>query len=214
MTVNLLFGGADTAQVARLVRDRHVDVLALQELSPGAVAGLERAGLRSDLPYAINHPRTGAAGTGLWSRYPLREVPSRRLTFEAAAGELRVGGSLLRVRAVHPISPVPPARWRRDLATLRAQRADDVGVLTIIVGDLNASVHHRELRRLLGGRWRDAAEAAGAGLVRTWSPGSPLPSLIDLDHVLIDRGMTATGWRSVVIRRSDHRAVLVDVALP
>ncbi|MDX6198233.1 MAG: hypothetical protein QOJ79_1384 [Actinomycetota bacterium] len=213
MTVNLLFGTADTAQVVDLVRTRHVDVLALEELSPGAVAGLERAGLRAELPYAVNRARPGAEGTGLWSRLPFTDVPVRQLRFNAVAVDIRVGGRTVRARAVHPVPPIPPATWHHDLEVLRAELMDDVDVQTIVLGDLNSSVHHRELRRLMGRRWRDAAEADGHGLVRTWTPRLGLPSVLDLDHVLIDRGMTVASWESAAIRGSDHRAVMVDLAL-
>jgi endonuclease/exonuclease/phosphatase (EEP) superfamily protein YafD len=212
MTSNLLFGGADTAQVVRLVRERQVDVLALEELSPGAVAGLEQAGLREELPYAINRPAVGANGTGLWSRLPMAEVPVLPLRFYSCAGDIQLDGRVLRVRAVHPVPPIPPRAWRRDFAVLRAQSQQDA-VPTLLLGDFNASVHHRELRRLLAGRWRDAAEAEGAGLVRTWSPRARLPAVLDPDHVLVDRGMTVRSWSSVPIRRSDHRAVIVEVAV-
>lgn len=213
MTVNLLFGGADTEQVVRLVREHHIDVLALEELSPGAVSGLERARLQAVLPYAVNRARVGAEGTGLWSRLPFTDVPVIQSRFNASAVDIRTGDRTVRVRAVHPVPPVPPAGWRRDLTILRTELAGDVGVQTIVLGDLNSSVHHRELRRLMGRRWRDAAEADGAGLVRKWTPRLGAPSVLDLDHVLIDRGMTIASWDSVRIRNSDHRAVFADVAL-
>lgn len=213
MSVNLLFGGADTAQVVRLVQQHHIDVLALEELSPGAVVGLERAGLRALLPYAVNRAATGPQGTGVWSRLPVNDVPVRQLRFNSCAVDIQVGGRVVRVRAVHPVPPIPASKWRRDLGILRAELKDDVGVQTLILGDLNASVHHRDLRHLMGGRWRDAAEADGAGLVRTWTPRLGTPSLLDLDHVLIDRGMTVADWSTAVVRRSDHRAVIVDLAV-
>jgi endonuclease/exonuclease/phosphatase (EEP) superfamily protein YafD len=214
MTVNLYFGSADAGQVVRLVRAHRIDVLALEELSPGAVVDLERAGLRAELPYAVNHAAVGAQGTGLWSRLPLTEVPSVQLRFHSGAADLRVGGGLVRVRALHPVTPVPTSTgWRRDFGLLRTQAEADVGIATILIGDLNASVHHRELRRLMSHRWRDAGEADGAGLVRTWTPRRGAWSVLDLDHVLIDRGMTVDSFETVPIRGSDHRAVIAAVAV-
>jgi endonuclease/exonuclease/phosphatase (EEP) superfamily protein YafD len=213
MTANLLFGTADMAQVVRIVRAQHVDVLALEELTPGAVAELDRAGLRSALPYAITRAATGPQGTGLWSRYPVTDLPVRQLRFHSVAAAVHIGDRSVVVRAEHPVPPFTPSHWRRDLALLRADLATDATAPTVILGDLNSSVHHRELRRLMGGRWRDAAEAEGAGLVRTWTPRLGAPSVLEPDHVLVDRGMTVARYETVRIRHSDHRAVLVEVAL-
>ena len=215
MTVNLFFGTADTAQVVRLVRERKVDVLAVEELSPGAVIGLERAGLLRELPHAVARAAPGAAGTGLWSRLPLTEVAAAPAGFNVCAADIAVGGGQVRVRAFHPVTPLPDAaRWKRSFTVMRAQTRDDVRIATVLLGDFNASVHHRELRRLMGSRWRDAAEADGAGLVRTWTPHNNAPAVLDLDHVLIDRGMTVGTFDTVPIHGSDHRAVIAVIGLP
>jgi endonuclease/exonuclease/phosphatase (EEP) superfamily protein YafD len=215
MTANLRFGHADPTELVRAVRTHRVDVLAVEELTSSAVAGLSAAGLGAELPYVIDHDAYGTTGTGLWSRYPVREVPSRPLTFQACAGELQVAGQTVRVRAVHPSPPLggPPGAWRHDYGVLRAQVADDRGVRTVLLGDFNASVHHHALRALMGRRWRDAAEVAGAGLVRTFAPRLGGPALLDPDHVLVDRGMGVTSWRTVMLAGSDHRAVIAVVRL-
>jgi endonuclease/exonuclease/phosphatase (EEP) superfamily protein YafD len=214
MTANLYFGTADLEQVVALVRERKVDVLALEELSPGAVTGLEQAGLRSELPHAINRAEPGAAGTGLWSRRPFTEVDAAPAGFNSCAADIAVGAGTVRVRAFHPVTPLPTAaRWRRSFAAMRAQVRDDAGTPTVLLGDFNATVHHRELRRLMGARWRDAAEVAGAGVVRTWSPRRNAPALLDLDHILVDRGMSVGSFVTVPLRGSDHRAVIAEVGL-
>jgi endonuclease/exonuclease/phosphatase (EEP) superfamily protein YafD len=214
MTVNLMLGRADASRVVELVRRHRIDVLAMEELTPAEVARLGAAGLESELPYSVVHAAAGAEGTGLWSRLPLWEVAARPTLYRSAAAELVVEGRTVRVRALHPPPPVDPALWRRDYRVLRQQAADDRGVATLLLGDFNASVHHRELQRLMGSRWRDAAEVVGAGLVRTWSPArGVLPPLLDPDHVLVDRGMGVARWSSADVRGSDHDAVLVDVVL-
>ena len=81
MTVNLRFGEADPRAVVRLVREHHVDVLSLEELTPAAVAGLDAAGVRGLLPARVLRPRERAAGTGLMARSPLprsRRRPAHR----------------------------------------------------------------------------------------------------------------------------------------
>src|SRR5918996_759978 len=49
MTANLHFGGSDPAALVALVQAERPDVLVLVELTPAAVAALDRTGLRSQL---------------------------------------------------------------------------------------------------------------------------------------------------------------------
>jgi endonuclease/exonuclease/phosphatase (EEP) superfamily protein YafD len=215
MTSNLRFGRADAAQIVRAVREHHVDVLATEELTTHAVERLQAAGLRTLLPYFLDHSAFGTTGTGLWSRLPLEEAPQRALTFQSCTADVVVGGHSVRIRAVHPAPPLggPPGAWAGDFAALQEQVVFDRRIPTLIMGDFNASVHHRALRRLMGQRWRDAAEVNGAGLVRTFSPRAGLPALLDPDHVLVDAGMSVLAWRTLHIRGTDHRAVVVDLAV-
>jgi hypothetical protein len=75
MTANILFGRADADALVREVRERGVDVLAVEELTPAAVERLRDAGVDSVLPHDVLSPAPGAAGTGLWTRLPTTELP-------------------------------------------------------------------------------------------------------------------------------------------
>ena len=70
-TLNCRFGRADPRAIVDLVRRRHVDVLALQELTTPMVAGLDAAGLPSLLPFHCSGmPRADDNGgfNAIWSR--------------------------------------------------------------------------------------------------------------------------------------------------
>ena len=82
MASNLYFGRADPRAVVDLVRSQRIDVLNLVELTPDAVAGLDQAGLGTLLPYRVLHAAGGASGSGILSRFPLKEVD---LTGDSAA---------------------------------------------------------------------------------------------------------------------------------
>ena len=87
--------------------------------------------------------------------------------------------------------------------------------MRILAGDFNATLDHRELRRLIGRGYHDAAEQAGSGLRMTWpTTKSPLPALVSIDHVLADRRVKVASARTVAVPGSDHRGVLVDLILP
>ena len=51
MTLNCRYGRADAENIVRLVRERHIDVLALEELTDELVERLSHAGLNALLPY-------------------------------------------------------------------------------------------------------------------------------------------------------------------
>lgn len=72
MTLNCRYGKASADAIIAAVRERHIDVLALQELSTDLIKRLERGGLRRILPYRqLGTPRekTDNGGfNGIWSR--------------------------------------------------------------------------------------------------------------------------------------------------
>lgn len=216
MTVNLHVGYASAADVVDAARRHRVDVLAAQELTPYALQNLKEAGLEELLPFAITRPGGGPSGSGLWSARPLEPVEGWDTSFRSSAGHLQWGGREMTVQSVHPYAPAArdDARWERDLGLLAAAAsADPRTSTTIVAGDLNGTLQHRQVRRLLDGRWRDAAELAGAGQLRTWTPRPRLPAVVDLDHVLVPAGIGVRRVQAVTLAGSDHRAVVTDLVL-
>lgn len=219
MSANLQYGAGDADALMRLVRERDVDVLSLQELTPDAVARLDHAGARELLPGRTLRALPRASGIGLMARRALRRVSSpddvgRRWAAQLRADVRPAGGGALGVVAVHPFPPISirsARRWRDVLRTLPEPFADRRPQL--LLGDFNATLDHRELRRLLDRGYVDAADATGAGLRPTWPVGDPRP-LLTLDHVLV---APTIGVRKVTFHDlpgSDHRAVIVELVLP
>src|SRR4051794_29563358 len=68
MTANLLHGGADMTAVLATARADDVDLLALEEATPAALARLEAAGVAETFPY-----RSGEWGTVVLARTPLAD---------------------------------------------------------------------------------------------------------------------------------------------
>ena len=219
MTINMFVGGADPAAIVKLVRDHDVGVLAVQEFSPGARAGLSAAGLDSLLPYAALADEVGTTGSGLYSRYPIATSGSQR----SSGGNMQVyatirppGAGPLQVESAHPLAPYAVSAlglWRGDLDA--EPRADPDQPPRILLGDFNSTLDHAPVRDLISHGYRDAADATGKGLAGTWGPynGLPIPP-ITLDHVLVDRRI---GVRDVQVRGvtgSDHRAVIASLTVP
>jgi hypothetical protein len=192
MTVNLRVGGADAATIVRLVRDNGIDLLAVQEYTPGARASLGAAGIDALLPYRLDDAEPLAVGSALFARVPLGDgdfsvAPGG---FVEVTATLRLPGATpVVLRSVHPCAPYTPAHqgcWRSGLD--REPRATPAGAPRLLLGDFNATLDHPALRRLIGSGYRDAADAVGAGLWPTW-PTDVVPG-------------------------TDHRAVVAVLAIP
>ena len=211
MNANLYEGRAEAEEVVDAVRDNHVDILVLEEITPDLLAQMDAAGLAELLP-----ERVGAAG--LHGRRhddpgqpPLTDHVRLRTTFqgwEAKYGTLTVLG-------VHPVAPVDPAGWRADhAAILKQAEADDAD---LIVGDMNATPDHDVMRRLDDAGFRDAGEVSNEGWQPTWPANHVgilplLPPLVRIDHVLIGDSMASLGTHTVDIEGTDHLALVATVA--
>lgn len=224
MTSNMHLGDADPATIVALVRDNQVDVLALQEFTPAAQAGLTAAGLGALLPFGSYAPEAGASGSALYSRLPLTGIGSERNRgnwkfLQAYATVQPAGAQPVRIESVHPAAPSEvggrtEAGWRGDLAD--EPGAQDDGIKHILIGDFNSTLDHPELRKLIARGYRDAADAAGGGLVPTWGiylNERTLPP-ITIDHVLVEASI---GVRDTSVHRvpdTDHRALIAGLRLP
>ncbi len=216
MTSNQLFGRAAARSIVRLVREHRVDVLSLQELTPDAVQRLDAAGIRQLLPGRVLDPRPTARGSGLMARAPLRRVTATGpgVFAQPEAAVSLPDGSALRLKVVHPIPPITrsaAASWRETLRGLPGPRAG--AVARLLLGDFNATLDHREMRRVLDRGFYDAADATGDGLRATWPVNRRRP-MITIDHVLVP---LAIGTRKLSVHDvpgSDHRAVIAELVLP
>ncbi|WP_086851782.1 endonuclease/exonuclease/phosphatase family protein [Amycolatopsis kentuckyensis] len=209
---NLLYGQADAKAVVDLVREQRIDVLNLVEMTSSAVDRLTAAGLFDLLPHRVLHPAPGAFGSGIASRFPLKEV---NLTGDSAAKQLGAeadlgDGVVAEIVAVHPISPdVDTPLWEREIKDLSLP-AGEHG-LRILAGDFNATLDHAAYRTVLARGYRDAAEERGEGLAPTWPSSFPV---VTIDHVAVDNRAAVLDYRVFDVAGSDHRAVFAEVRLP
>lgn len=216
LSVNARFGNADADAVVALVRGLDVDVLALQELTPGLARDLERAGLPDLLPHAVSVRAPGARGSGTFSRWPLTDLGAPPTTFTTVVTRVAVPGVPAGVTVVnaHTWPPLPGTveRWRRDHDLLRGALAD-LPSQVVVAGDLNATRDHSTLRHLL--RSADLAEVPdGRVWSPTWPADQPFPALLRLDHLLAGPGVGATGTATAHrVAGSDHLAVVADLGV-
>ena len=218
MTVNVRLGTAIPALLFTQAAAR-ADVLALQELTGKELNDLAAAGLNNVFPYSSVNPLPGAAGVGLWSRYPITEsglITDYRMPFIRA--KIRVPGVATSPTVVvgHLRNPWFIADWRHDIGllptTLRELAGD--GGAAIVAGDFNSTLDMRPFRDLLTDGYHDAVEQAGAGFVSTFPAGDVwLPPLITIDHVLTLRA-TAVTASALRVYGSDHLGLVTTLKIP
>lgn len=216
LSLNAYVGRAEARRVVDLVREQRVDVLSLQELTPGLVAELDAAGLPQLLGHRVFDARDDGSGSGIASRYPLREldlVPSSELSQPSARVALP-GQREVEVVAVHPYYPVgrdTAADWRADMAALpEPPRGGEAP--RVLAGDFNATLDHTELAELIGRGYADAAATTGRGFAPTWPErGSWLPPPVTIDHVLTSESIGVRGYEVFDVPGTDHRAVFADL---
>jgi endonuclease/exonuclease/phosphatase (EEP) superfamily protein YafD len=221
MSANIYEGMADPDRLVRSAQAQ-ADVIAFQELTPQEADRLSQAGLDATFPYRWLDARGDARGVGMWSRFPI-DAPRciDDYTFGFLIAQIRVAGVSIdpTVVVAHVAGPWPDQidDWRRDLNRLPvtlSEVGEQAGAGAVIVaGDLNSTTDMRPFRALLRNGYRDAAEQSGAGIKPTFPADSRLLPLFAIDHILT-LNCTATSLRTLKVRGSDHRGLVVTIAIP
>lgn len=220
MSLNAKEGHADAAQIVRIVRDEHVEVLALQEVDEGLVDRLNAEGIGQLLPYAIIAEPSGIDNggvNGLWSAAPMSDKTGDLIPIESSsvpAASIDFGGVEIRFGSVHPYSPRPSNKglWDRGLGSISRLLGDEHTF--VLMGDFNATWDHASFRQLLGGRFVDSGENAGEWFHMTYPSNAslfsiiPIPAFAEIDHIVHDRGVVVGDLATVNVQGSDHRALL------
>ncbi|SHN45447.1 endonuclease/exonuclease/phosphatase family protein [Cryptosporangium aurantiacum] len=219
MAFNTKIGVGSVEELAALIRREKPDVLTVQELTPEWAAKFAALEL---FPYSAQRALPGAAGTGIWAKYPLtdaRTVDPKSGFDQTFAVLRRPGKPAVEVVSAHPRPPVirtddlgSPRRWVGDLERLPA--ASDSGPVRVMAGDFNASFDHSPFRDLVDTGYVDAAVEVGKGLVPTWPMNGNHAPPVTIDHVLVDSRGDASSFDAYTIAGSDHRAIVTDLVLP
>lgn len=214
------FEYGDPAAVVRLVGRENVDVLVLTDAGTARAEELLAAGIEAQLPWSAGIGKEGAV---VLSRVPVARAESLYAQSESQLIELVVPGlGNVTLAALHTAPPYRPEDWRTDhdriraaLAGIRA-RSDAVVVLA---GDLNATLAHAPVQRLLELGFADAAVQANSGWSPTWPSGGheerfglTVPAFAAIDHVLTSPRLVVTRSETVDLAGADHLGVLATIS--
>lgn len=218
LSLNLQYGRADLDEIAQLIA-ADVDVLALQEYTPGFEEQLAGAGLLERFPHQVGSADTDASGSMLLSRTPVELAARTEGTrFENLIATTTVDGTDWHLGVIHSAPPQMGADvWTEDAAAVGRLADPFLQENLLLVGDFNAIPQHHTMRALTAdGALHDlAGPGSGVGGLR-WHPSWPTDSLIPpfarIDHALVADGVRGGVPRFETVAGSDHRALIVEVA--
>lgn len=218
LQTNIELGQGDVDRIAELVETHDVDILAVNELTAEAADAIAQTIVADLLPYSYLQPERRAAGTGVWSRYPIT-APRRLDGFMLAALQMSIampvgsGTQTVSFFALHPPYPLEPAAWFEELGRIKTTLAAvPPGVPVIAPGDYNATYDVVAYRQLLTDGYRDAGEAAGAGWLPTYPADRFTGPLFAIDHVVV-RDVSATRVATESVPGTDHLALVAELTL-
>jgi endonuclease/exonuclease/phosphatase (EEP) superfamily protein YafD len=233
MTYNLLGASDRPGAVLDTIRKVNPDVISLEELNEDVAAMLARR-LATEYPYQHLDLTGGLAGSGLISRYPFAtldvSIEDSHWVSPPLVVRLDVDGREITYVRFHATSrPQYHEQRERQASKLAAFAASHEGPL-VMAGDLNATSTNRAYS-LIADELKDAWKERGHGFGNTFPgasrqdvPGSArfelfgvsVPKwLVRIDYVFHSRDLKTIAARTGPFDgSSDHRPVVVDLALP
>jgi endonuclease/exonuclease/phosphatase (EEP) superfamily protein YafD len=213
MSLNMYDGEADPGEVAE--QAARADVVILIEATPAALRALKPYGWDKRFPYALGDPKDGNFNTAIYSRFPLsRSSQVGHTAFQQWATTVRVPRvGAVRLMAVHPCNPYcGDDRWSTEHRQVRRAVIDNLDQPLVVAGDFNAVDDHGPMQALRRAGLKSATDVAGAGWLPTYPANRAYPPLLPIDHIMINKDLTATSVTSFAVSGSDHLGLMATLA--
>lgn len=212
-SINVYFRNEHHDSLIKLLRETQPDAAVLVEVTQAWHESLQQ--LADEYPYRYYPNGSAIHKVMILSRWPLTDIEPIRLGLSPSpvvSATLHVRGQPLRLIAAHLSWPLGASfsHVRNEQIAAIARYARTVKEPLIVAGDFNItpfSPHYQAMLTLSG----LTPAAKGFGWQPTWPSFMPLAG-IQIDHVLVSRGIQVLKfWRGPDIH-SDHLPVLVDLA--
>jgi endonuclease/exonuclease/phosphatase (EEP) superfamily protein YafD len=214
VSANLRFNNEDRALLLAEIEGFRADVIVLEEVTPAWWTAIERSGLRASHPEVAKVIRDNPGGMAILSRHPLTDIEVRYANaWPIITATIAIDGRRVHVAGVHPVAPISSFANNQRAQRVITAIARDLARPRVVVGDFNASPYNRWHRQLLDLGLRDAHEVVGRPFATTWPNGRGLLPPLRLDYVFAERTIVPLDAREGRGQGSDHRPIVVDLAL-
>ncbi len=215
MNANVLTANMHYSQLGRIIQDTKPDLICLQEVDVRWINGL--APFLKQWPYRLEVPQNDNFGLAFYSRLPLQSaqvvhfaVKRTSFSMPSIVARLEWAGQPLTLIVTHPLPPEQSGVRNAQLLDL-GHRRDQFGKRLIVSGDLNTSPWSPVFQTLLQqARLRDSQMSNG--IQPSWRVENWLIA-IPIDHVLVSPEFKVIQRQIGPDFGSDHRPVIVDLAL-
>jgi endonuclease/exonuclease/phosphatase (EEP) superfamily protein YafD len=212
MSLNTRNGAADPREVSE--QAGQADLVVLLEATPTLLDDLRPYGWDRRFPYSAGVLKGTVGDTILYSRFPLSEqalLPHSEFQQWIATAQVPAFGPV-RVVAAHPCNPFCGSnQFAREHQQLRTAVDANLGAPLLVAGDLNAVDDHAPMRALRRDGLTSVTDIVGAGWLPTYPANRSIPPLLPIDHVLVNRFLTATSVQRFDIRGTDHLGLLARI---
>ena len=192
----------------------NADVLLFQEYTPHWDEAFSQSQLVEAYPYRLIDDGERPFGTAIWSKRPLQDTEiwlAEQIYLTSAT--IEISGQPVRLHNIHPMPPqMSYGIWDPMMDTIR-QRIVAGTVPVIAMGDFNMGPYNKQYQALLNEGLRNVHEELGRAMATTWPNGWLAMPPLRLDHVFISSEIVGLSISEGVGLGSDHKPVIVDVAL-
>jgi endonuclease/exonuclease/phosphatase (EEP) superfamily protein YafD len=211
---NVLFDNPRPQGIVDEIGRSDADVVLLEEFTTRWQHILKDASWWDDYPYRLITPHGTTARSAMLSRVPLEDTAIEYTQRSPLLGAtLRVDGRSVRLFDVHPAAPVfNYPRWHAQSNAITDTVAATRGRV-VAAGDFNVTQFNAWMDDLEDVGLRSAHELLGRGTATTWPNGHGLFPPVRIDHVLVSERVVPLRIREGVGEGSDHKPVIVDLAL-
>jgi len=214
LLANVYSGNSGMQQLTDLALAEDADLVFVQELVPRHSEELAR--LRTTFRYSLNIPRQDNFGIAVLSRFPFegaKVIESPPLGHPTLMVEVLVAGTPVTFVTTHPMPPIGRHGFdsRNEQLQSVADVISEIRGPRVLIGDLNTTMwgpHYGELERqtgLVNSRY-------GFGVLPTWPSRFPFAA-IPIDHCLVSEDIVVTDVRNGPDIGSDHRPLIIELAL-
>ncbi len=221
MTLNCRYGRANVQEITTAVRENHIDVLALQEVTESMLYSLEDPHFTQELPWKCVGSASDNDNGGVNALFTrMKPIFSSDKTIDIKAAQVPLvimdySGQEIAIASAHPKSPQRSgAHWGYGISNLfkivhHIEKVESHEIPTIIMGDLNSSIHHPSFRNVLHNGLQDAALSYHKGIKATFPNSWPgFPRLLNLDHILFRGNIEIQNLDIASISGTDHAGLV------